>query len=370
MCERARRSRDASSRYSIDTLFPGLSNNSAHARNTTDETCAVVDGEEDAGNGIAATAALPLPPSTTTAAVAAAAAAQIVSSMIEENNTSKSVASAEIGVGTDGRKRRDDGGENSSFRTPANSPSPPVAVAASSGPGRRRNQNSSNATTTHNHRGRPSKRTSEGSNDRLVKEGKSSRSTGVSSRATAAPSGEESLDTNNEVCMSKLNSVGSRGSSSSSSSTTSSTSPSTNGNSSSNGRGGGGGGNSRNSGSNTNNCTSPGTTGRKRAGSPLKPTTLQPKQMSLLSTSKMSRKTMYEAFQPWVLRTYGDSAKTKTITKKKYCRIVKTLRGEEINNAENSKFRFWVKAKGNSFASKNIYFLYPQDIMQENGITN
>jgi len=55
---------------------------------------------------------------------------------------------------------------------------------------------------------------------------------------------------------------------------------------------------------------------------------------------------MLDAFQPWVLQTYGDSAKTKTITRKKYGRIIKTLRGEEVNNAENSKFRFWVKAKG------------------------
>jgi hypothetical protein len=65
-----------------------------------------------------------------------------------------------------------------------------------------------------------------------------------------------------------------------------------------------------------------------------------------IGLTKLSRKGMFEVFQPWVAATYGDSAKTKTITKKKYLRIVKTLRGEEINNAENSKFRFWVKAKG------------------------
>lgn len=59
-----------------------------------------------------------------------------------------------------------------------------------------------------------------------------------------------------------------------------------------------------------------------------------------------SKKTMYENFQPWVLRTYGDSAKTKTITMKKCTRIIKTLLGEELTNAENSKFRFWVKSKG------------------------
>jgi len=59
-----------------------------------------------------------------------------------------------------------------------------------------------------------------------------------------------------------------------------------------------------------------------------------------------NRSVMFETFQPWVVKTYGDSAKTKTITKKKYTRILRTLTGEEMNNAENSKFRFWVKAKG------------------------
>ncbi|OXA63688.1 Nucleolar protein 4 [Folsomia candida] len=86
---------------------------------------------------------------------------------------------------------------------------------------------------------------------------------------------------------------------------------------------------------------------KRKSGSPLKPTT-QPKQQMHPPTglTKLSRKEMFQVFQPWVLSTYGDSAKTKTITKKKYNRIVRTLKGEEINNAENSKFRFWVKAKG------------------------
>ncbi|KAL1470745.1 hypothetical protein MTO96_024011 [Rhipicephalus appendiculatus] len=39
-------------------------------------------------------------------------------------------------------------------------------------------------------------------------------------------------------------------------------------------------------------------------------------------------------------------AKTKTVTRKKYQRILKILKGEEQTSAENSKFRFWVKAKG------------------------
>ncbi|XP_074641379.1 nucleolar protein 4-like [Tubulanus polymorphus] len=55
---------------------------------------------------------------------------------------------------------------------------------------------------------------------------------------------------------------------------------------------------------------------------------------------------MYNIFQAWALKNYGDSGKTKTVTRKKYNRIVKTLSGEEHNSADNSKFRFWVKAKG------------------------
>lgn len=59
-----------------------------------------------------------------------------------------------------------------------------------------------------------------------------------------------------------------------------------------------------------------------------------------------TKKEVYEAFQKWALKTYGDSAKTKTVTKKKSARIMKILRGEEHSSSENSKFRFWVKAKG------------------------
>ncbi|RWS00435.1 Nucleolar protein 4-like protein, partial [Dinothrombium tinctorium] len=58
------------------------------------------------------------------------------------------------------------------------------------------------------------------------------------------------------------------------------------------------------------------------------------------------RDAMYEAYQEWVSKTYGDSAKTKTVTRRKYNRIVKILKGEESTSIENSKFRFWVKAKG------------------------
>ncbi|XP_012550855.1 nucleolar protein 4 isoform X1 [Bombyx mandarina] len=55
---------------------------------------------------------------------------------------------------------------------------------------------------------------------------------------------------------------------------------------------------------------------------------------------------LFTTYQPWVIQTYGDQAKTKTITLKKYARILRTLRGEECNSSDSSKFRFWVKAKG------------------------
>ncbi|XP_055680797.1 uncharacterized protein LOC129788612 isoform X2 [Lutzomyia longipalpis] len=58
------------------------------------------------------------------------------------------------------------------------------------------------------------------------------------------------------------------------------------------------------------------------------------------------REKMIELYQPWVLKTYGDLAKTKTITLRKQARIIKTLSGQETNNPDSSKFRFWVKAKG------------------------
>lgn len=85
----------------------------------------------------------------------------------------------------------------------------------------------------------------------------------------------------------------------------------------------------------------------KRKASPLKPAS-QPKQM-YPSTPDPKILNMRETFEFWVQNTYGDSAKTKTITKKKYNRIVKTLLGQEINNAETSKFRFWSKSKGKLF---------------------
>lgn len=67
---------------------------------------------------------------------------------------------------------------------------------------------------------------------------------------------------------------------------------------------------------------------------------------AVASPRKFQNDTMFNTYQPWVIKTYGDLAKTKTITIKKYARILRTLRGEEVNSAENSKFRFWVKSKG------------------------
>ncbi len=62
--------------------------------------------------------------------------------------------------------------------------------------------------------------------------------------------------------------------------------------------------------------------------------------------STVNRQDMYDTFQSWALQNYGDTGKTKTVTLKKYNRIVRILTGMENANSENSKFRFWVKAKG------------------------
>lgn len=70
---------------------------------------------------------------------------------------------------------------------------------------------------------------------------------------------------------------------------------------------------------------------------------------------------MLATYQPWVIQTYGDLAKTKTITLKKYARILRTLRGDEIVSADNSKFRFWVKAKGFHVGKPQGYEAKPAD---------
>lgn len=70
---------------------------------------------------------------------------------------------------------------------------------------------------------------------------------------------------------------------------------------------------------------------------------------------------LFTTYQPWVIQTYGDSAKTKTITLKKYARILRTLRGEECNSPDSSKFRFWVKAKGFHIGKPPGYDAKPAD---------
>lgn len=88
-------------------------------------------------------------------------------------------------------------------------------------------------------------------------------------------------------------------------------------------------------------------------------------------SSAAARKIMWDQYQPWVLSTYGDAAKTKTITTKKYARIVallRTLNGTTLtpildkdgnlmagtpetshgggSTSEAAKFKLWVKSKG------------------------
>ncbi|XP_036387307.1 nucleolar protein 4-like [Megalops cyprinoides] len=62
---------------------------------------------------------------------------------------------------------------------------------------------------------------------------------------------------------------------------------------------------------------------------------------------------MFSEFQDWCLRTYGDSGKTKTVTRRKYNKIMQTLLQSEESDGVyvesshiNAKFKFWVKSKG------------------------
>ncbi|KAI8042987.1 hypothetical protein M5D96_004311 [Drosophila gunungcola] len=69
-------------------------------------------------------------------------------------------------------------------------------------------------------------------------------------------------------------------------------------------------------------------------------------QLDRLEQPTGEREIIYELFQPWALSTYGDQAKTKTITLRKKARILKALEGKEHSRPDSSKFRFWVKTKG------------------------
>lgn len=77
---------------------------------------------------------------------------------------------------------------------------------------------------------------------------------------------------------------------------------------------------------------------------------------SAASEQDRTKSNTYEAFQTWALKTYGDSAKTKTVTRRKYNQILKILNGKEKMCA---KLRHWVKAKG--------FQIRP---LHEHGVTN
>lgn len=55
---------------------------------------------------------------------------------------------------------------------------------------------------------------------------------------------------------------------------------------------------------------------------------------------------LFSKFQAWALKNYGETGKTKTITRSKYRKVINILKGVENAITENSKLRFWVKAKG------------------------
>jgi len=63
-------------------------------------------------------------------------------------------------------------------------------------------------------------------------------------------------------------------------------------------------------------------------------------------TSDVCQHAMYARFRSWTLRNYGETGKTKTVTRAKYERVVAILSGIEPPTADNSKLRFWIKAKG------------------------
>jgi hypothetical protein len=110
---------------------------------------------------------------------------------------------------------------------------------------------------------------------------------------------------------------------------------------------------------------------RNRAPPPL--STLSALRGPPLSSAE-ARQIMWDQYQPWVLATYGDAAKTKTITTKKYARIVALLKSLSSSSltpltapaldrdgqllpesstppaggstSEAAKFKLWVKSKG------------------------
>lgn len=66
---------------------------------------------------------------------------------------------------------------------------------------------------------------------------------------------------------------------------------------------------------------------------------------------------MFGQFQDWCLRTYGDSGKTKTVTRRKYNKILQTLLPVDQQSGAgvflrdqsatiSARFKFWVRSKG------------------------
>jgi len=81
-----------------------------------------------------------------------------------------------------------------------------------------------------------------------------------------------------------------------------------------------------------------------------------PKSSPTSDEASARQQLMYARFQAWALRNYGELGKTKTVTRSKYNRVKAILKGEEPATADNSKLRFWVKAKGfrlGKFAGKD-----------------
>jgi len=84
-----------------------------------------------------------------------------------------------------------------------------------------------------------------------------------------------------------------------------------------------------------------------------------------------AKEQMFDKFQPWVLSTYGDSAKTKTITLKKAYRIQALLKcgekeaGSEPAGSEAAKFRLWVKSKGLQLAQPSKELGDKKDLIKE-----
>ncbi|XP_026518094.1 nucleolar protein 4-like, partial [Terrapene carolina triunguis] len=86
-----------------------------------------------------------------------------------------------------------------------------------------------------------------------------------------------------------------------------------------------------------------------------------PKPPLLLRGSRPGDSELGRQFRDWCLRTYGDSAKTKTVTRSKYQRIAEVLQGgagsgtgsgtgsgsgSGSGGGEKGKFQFWVRSKG------------------------